>query len=195
MQAAAVTVNGAGDVQKPQQQPMVVGAPPPPAMVPPHWVAIPMPPHPMAPPQFAAAHFVPFHAVVQSPPRAATVPAVVLGSPAPHQAGQEENKTIWVGDLHFWMDENYLHNCFGYTGEVSTDATQPRSWPRPCYSRVSPREKNIIAKQMFLLHSLINLSFLDVTNPCCFLAEFSLRFSGCGQERERVKGFRSGCSC
>nr|ACF80669.1 unknown [Zea mays] len=118
MQAAAVTVNGAGDVQKPQQQPMVVGAPPPAAMVPPHWVAIPMPPHPMAPPQFAAAQFVPFHAVVQSPQLAAPVPAVVLGSPAPHQAGQEENKTIWVGDLHFWMDENYLHNCFGYTGEV-----------------------------------------------------------------------------
>ncbi|RLM86567.1 polyadenylate-binding protein RBP47-like [Panicum miliaceum] len=41
-----------------------------------------------------------------------------MGSPAPHQAGQEENKTIWVGDLHYWMDENYLHSCFGYTGEV-----------------------------------------------------------------------------
>jgi hypothetical protein len=139
MQAAAV--NGGGDVQKPQQQPqpVVVGAPhpPPAAVVPPHWVAMPfapppgaaamvMPPHQMAPapPQFAHAHFVPFHAVAPPPPlpRAVPVPAVALGSPAPHQAGQEENKTVWVGDLHYWMDENYLHNCFGYTGEVSTDA-------------------------------------------------------------------------
>jgi len=140
MQAAAV--NGGGDVQKPQQQPqpVVVGAPHPPAaaVVPPHWVAMPftpppgaaamvMPPHQMAPapPQFAPAHFVPFHAVAAPPPpppRAAPVAAVALGSPAPHQAGQEENKTIWVGDLHYWMDENYLHSCFGYTGEVSTDA-------------------------------------------------------------------------
>lgn len=137
MQAAAV--NGGGDVQKPhQQQPVVMGAPPPPAaaVVPPHWVAMPfapppgaaamvMPPHQMAPapPQFAPAHFVPFHAVAPPPPpRVAPVAAVALGSPAPHQAGQEENKTIWVGDLHYWMDENYLHSCFGYTGEVSTDA-------------------------------------------------------------------------
>ncbi|CAN6167234.1 unnamed protein product [Urochloa humidicola] len=136
MQAAAV--NGGGDVQKPQQQPqpVVVGAPhpPPAAVLPPHWVAMPfapppgaaamvMPPHQMAPapPQFAPAHFVPFHAVAAPPPpppRAAPVPAVAMGSPAPHQAGQEENKTIWVGDLHYWMDENYLHSCFGYTGEV-----------------------------------------------------------------------------
>ncbi|KAK6946141.1 RNA recognition motif domain [Dillenia turbinata] len=32
----------------------------------------------------------------------------------------EENKTIWVGDLHYWMDESFLHNCFSPTGEVST---------------------------------------------------------------------------
>uniref|UniRef100_A0A804QA39 RRM domain-containing protein n=1 Tax=Zea mays TaxID=4577 RepID=A0A804QA39_MAIZE len=129
MQAAAAAANGAGDVQKPQQQPLVAGAPPPPppaAVVPPHWVAMPfapppgaaamvMQPHHMAPPppQFAPTHFVPFHAV--APPRAA---AVALGSPAPHQPGQEENKSVWVGDLHYWMDENYLHSCFGYTGEV-----------------------------------------------------------------------------
>lgn len=30
----------------------------------------------------------------------------------------EENKTVWIGDLHYWMDENYLHSCFGHTGEV-----------------------------------------------------------------------------
>ena len=30
----------------------------------------------------------------------------------------DENKTVWVGDLLYWMDENYLHGCFGHTGEV-----------------------------------------------------------------------------
>ncbi|PIA56378.1 hypothetical protein AQUCO_00700594v1 [Aquilegia coerulea] len=32
----------------------------------------------------------------------------------------EENKTIWIGDLHYWMDEGYLNSCFGQTGEVSS---------------------------------------------------------------------------
>ncbi|XP_057837410.1 polyadenylate-binding protein RBP47 isoform X1 [Cryptomeria japonica] len=30
----------------------------------------------------------------------------------------DEVKTLWVGDLLFWMDENYLHSCFAHTGEV-----------------------------------------------------------------------------
>ncbi|KAJ8628702.1 hypothetical protein MRB53_022025 [Persea americana] len=34
------------------------------------------------------------------------------------QGSTDENKTIWVGDLHYWMDENYLHSCFAQTGEV-----------------------------------------------------------------------------
>lgn len=29
-----------------------------------------------------------------------------------------ENKTIWVGDLHHWMDEVYLSACFTSAGEV-----------------------------------------------------------------------------
>ncbi|XP_057503102.1 polyadenylate-binding protein RBP47-like isoform X1 [Actinidia eriantha] len=31
-----------------------------------------------------------------------------------------ENKTIWIGDLQNWMDEDYLHSCFASTGEVAT---------------------------------------------------------------------------
>uniref|UniRef100_A0ACD5XM67 Uncharacterized protein n=1 Tax=Avena sativa TaxID=4498 RepID=A0ACD5XM67_AVESA len=134
MQAAAAAANVGGDVQKPpQQQQQQLGAPPTAvaAVVPqPHWVAMPFAPpgatamvmpHQMAPapPQFAP-HFVPFHAVAPPPPPLQPRPApvaVALGSPAAH-GGQEENKTIWVGDLHYWMDENYLHSCFGYTGEV-----------------------------------------------------------------------------
>ncbi|XBH92603.1 hypothetical protein VPH35_083693 [Triticum aestivum] len=133
MQAATVAAaaNGGGDVQKQQQ----VGAAPLPAVAalapPPHWVAMPFAPpgaaamvvpHQMAPapPHQFAPHFVPFHAVAPPPPPLQPRPAhVAMGSPAPAaQPGQEENKTIWVGDLHYWMDENYLHTCFGYTGEV-----------------------------------------------------------------------------
>ncbi|XP_011083821.1 polyadenylate-binding protein RBP47 [Sesamum indicum] len=31
-----------------------------------------------------------------------------------------ENRTIWVGDLRNWMDEDYLRSCFASTGEVSS---------------------------------------------------------------------------
>jgi len=34
------------------------------------------------------------------------------------QGAGDEIRTIWIGDLHHWMDENYLHNCFAHTGEV-----------------------------------------------------------------------------
>lgn len=34
------------------------------------------------------------------------------------QNSSEDNKTLWVGDLQHWMDESYLHSCFGQTGEV-----------------------------------------------------------------------------
>ncbi|KAG0592365.1 hypothetical protein M758_1G240700 [Ceratodon purpureus] len=32
----------------------------------------------------------------------------------------EEVKTLWVGDLQYWMDENYLHTAFVHTGEVQS---------------------------------------------------------------------------
>jgi hypothetical protein len=38
----------------------------------------------------------------------------LLQSQQPH----EEAKTLWVGDLQYWMDESYLHSCFVHTGEV-----------------------------------------------------------------------------
>ncbi|XP_076956314.1 polyadenylate-binding protein RBP47-like [Bidens hawaiensis] len=32
----------------------------------------------------------------------------------------EDNKTVWVGDLHHWMDETYLQSCFSQIGEVQS---------------------------------------------------------------------------
>ncbi|KAK6143532.1 hypothetical protein DH2020_023880 [Rehmannia glutinosa] len=34
------------------------------------------------------------------------------------QNSDEDNKTIWIGDLQQWMDEAYLQSCFSQTGEV-----------------------------------------------------------------------------
>ncbi|XP_047983336.1 polyadenylate-binding protein RBP47-like [Salvia hispanica] len=34
------------------------------------------------------------------------------------QPSSEDNKTIWIGDLQQWMDEDYLHSCFSQSGEV-----------------------------------------------------------------------------
>jgi len=30
----------------------------------------------------------------------------------------EEVRTLWIGDLQYWVDESYLHGCFAQTGEV-----------------------------------------------------------------------------
>ncbi|KAL6223613.1 hypothetical protein ACLB2K_006996 [Fragaria x ananassa] len=36
-----------------------------------------------------------------------------------HQAATvEEVRTLWIGDLQYWVDENYLTSCFAHTGEV-----------------------------------------------------------------------------
>ncbi|XP_050214249.1 polyadenylate-binding protein RBP47-like [Mercurialis annua] len=37
-----------------------------------------------------------------------------------NQGSTAENKTVWIGDLHHWMDENYLNNCFGLTSEIAS---------------------------------------------------------------------------
>lgn len=31
---------------------------------------------------------------------------------------QEEIRTLWIGDLQYWMDENYVYTCFAHTNEV-----------------------------------------------------------------------------
>jgi hypothetical protein len=50
----------------------------------------------------------------QPPPQAAAAPA-----PAPSGGGGgDDAKTLWIGDLQYWMDENYLYSCFSQAGEV-----------------------------------------------------------------------------
>ncbi|KAH0866414.1 hypothetical protein HID58_083625 [Brassica napus] len=32
----------------------------------------------------------------------------------------DEIRTLWIGDLQFWMDESFLYSCFAHTGEIHT---------------------------------------------------------------------------
>lgn len=67
------------------------------------------------------------------PPQAVPPPSVGVAMP-PHQQGQPaqlqqqagqtgEIRTLWIGDLQYWMDENYLSSCFAQTGEVDCIVT------------------------------------------------------------------------
>ena len=32
-----------------------------------------------------------------------------------HNPEQVDKRTLWIGDLQYWMDDTYLHNCFSPT--------------------------------------------------------------------------------
>ncbi|XP_052165228.1 RNA-binding protein L-like isoform X2 [Oryza glaberrima] len=110
-QAGAAGVGGAppqwGAIPPPvpQQQygppPHQHQAPPPPQM----WGQAPPPPQPAygQPPPAQAGYY-------GAPPQAA--PAV--------PAGPNEVRTLWIGDLQYWMDENYISACFAPTGELQS---------------------------------------------------------------------------
>ncbi|KAK7310503.1 hypothetical protein RJT34_08057 [Clitoria ternatea] len=114
--------NGSDSSQPQQPEQNVQRQPPPqPAVArPQQWVpmqypaAMVMPHHHMLPPQhYAPPHYVPFHHHQYS--------HVPHHHQQQHQNGSNgENKTVWIGDLHHWMDENYLHRCFASTGEISS---------------------------------------------------------------------------
>ncbi|KAG2300935.1 hypothetical protein Bca52824_037407 [Brassica carinata] len=39
-------------------------------------------------------------------------------TPSSQPTTADEIRTLWIGDLQFWMDENFLYSCFAHTGEV-----------------------------------------------------------------------------
>uniref|UniRef100_A0A0A0LX40 RRM domain-containing protein n=1 Tax=Cucumis sativus TaxID=3659 RepID=A0A0A0LX40_CUCSA len=70
----------------------------------------------------------PYMMMQPQPPQAQPVPQMwpqqpQAGSPQgqpPQPANGDEVRTLWIGDLQYWMDENYIFNCFAHTGEVSS---------------------------------------------------------------------------
>lgn len=58
-----------------------------------------------------------------APPAAATT---TISSHGYHQpTSLEEVRTLWIGDLQYWVDESYLHSCFAHTGEVTSLSNPP----------------------------------------------------------------------
>ncbi|KAL2476296.1 Polyadenylate-binding protein RBP45A [Abeliophyllum distichum] len=41
-----------------------------------------------------------------------------VSAPAVASGGSDEVRSLWIGDLQYWMDENYLTSCFYHTGEL-----------------------------------------------------------------------------
>ncbi|KAJ9136331.1 hypothetical protein P3X46_033422 [Hevea brasiliensis] len=123
------------------QQPGAGGMPPPqPPMGPPQPPAIAPPPPQAHPQQYQQAPPQPYMMMMpqlpqsQPPPPAmwAHQPSMPPAAAPPQQqqfqhaqqqqpgqpASADEIRTLWIGDLQYWMDENYLHSCFAHTGEV-----------------------------------------------------------------------------
>ncbi|XP_018683154.2 polyadenylate-binding protein RBP47C-like isoform X2 [Musa acuminata AAA Group] len=103
-------VAGVDPRRTPSPQPWTAVRYPAPAMVMQHPMMAPPPPPPYGHP------FVPY-------PHPPTPPPQPPSKSNRHQQGDEaaaedEKRTIWVGDLQYWMDENYLLSCFVHTGEV-----------------------------------------------------------------------------
>ncbi|KAL9232330.1 hypothetical protein vseg_007454 [Gypsophila vaccaria] len=66
----------------------------------------------------------PYQASAAAPPQQMWAPPPYSTAPSPSSASaagnQDEIRSLWIGDLQFWMDENYLYNCFIASGEVQS---------------------------------------------------------------------------
>ncbi|KAI0523407.1 hypothetical protein KFK09_005802 [Dendrobium nobile] len=49
---------------------------------------------------------------------AATATTTATSSSYHQPTSIEDIRTLWIGDLQYWVDESYLHSCFAHTGEV-----------------------------------------------------------------------------
>ncbi|KAL5972662.1 Polyadenylate-binding protein rbp45 [Asimina triloba] len=99
---------------QPQQQPFVL-MPPQPQMQqpPPVWNQQPqMPPtHPQQQPQ-------PQPAMQPQPQQPQYTSAAQPAAPQAQPASADEVRTLWIGDLQYWMEESYIYSWFAHTGEV-----------------------------------------------------------------------------
>ncbi|TVU16206.1 hypothetical protein EJB05_39758 [Eragrostis curvula] len=113
------------------QQPQPGMAPPPPPQAaggqPPQWGGIPPPMQPQygaPPPQQPQPPAMwgqppPQAQYGQAPPPQQYYAAPQAPAPAA-PASSDEVRTLWIGDLQYWMDENYISNCFLPTGELQS---------------------------------------------------------------------------
>ncbi|KAH7523591.1 hypothetical protein FEM48_Zijuj06G0028100 [Ziziphus jujuba var. spinosa] len=122
--------NGSDSSQQQQQQQEQNQRQQPPPLPQQQWMAMQYPAatmvmqHHMMPPQHYAApppqHYMAYHQYQQQQHQHVQHPQQQQQQHQQQQGSSGENKTIWVGDLHHWMDENYLHTCFVSTGEIAS---------------------------------------------------------------------------
>ncbi|CAK7351153.1 unnamed protein product [Dovyalis caffra] len=76
----------------------------------------------MPPPQMAQTQPPPPHMWAQHPVHQASIPPPqqLQQGQGQHPASSDEVRTLWIGDLQYWMDENYLASCFAHTGEFAS---------------------------------------------------------------------------
>ncbi|XP_020688656.1 polyadenylate-binding protein RBP45 isoform X2 [Dendrobium catenatum] len=116
-------------------QPPQYQMPPQAQQAPPHWGMVPPPaPQPQYPPsqqlpmwnqqlsQIPPPQSMP---LAQQPQYLQTQYGAPMAAPsslpmqAQHQpASADEVRTLWIGDLQYWMEETYIHGCFAQSGEV-----------------------------------------------------------------------------
>uniref|UniRef100_A0A5B6ZF58 Putative polyadenylate-binding protein RBP45-like n=1 Tax=Davidia involucrata TaxID=16924 RepID=A0A5B6ZF58_DAVIN len=100
-----------------QQQPQYQQPPPPQ-----QWMM--MPPPQQQPPQQQPLQPQPPPAWAQQHPQAVVpLPQQPQQQLAPTQTqttNSDEIRSLWIGDLQYWMDENYLYTCLSQTGELAS---------------------------------------------------------------------------
>nr|CAD1823222.1 unnamed protein product [Ananas comosus var. bracteatus] len=82
---------------------------------PPQWGTI-LPPQPMWNQQ--PSQIPPPLPQTQPHPYYGGASAAAAAAAPPHAAPADEVRTLWIGHLQYWMDENYVFGCFAQTGEV-----------------------------------------------------------------------------
>lgn len=55
----------------------------------------------------------------EQPQAGASWSAGAYGAAQAGVASDDGQKNLWIGELQYWMDENYLWNCFASTNDVS----------------------------------------------------------------------------
>ncbi|KAJ8545659.1 hypothetical protein K7X08_018242 [Anisodus acutangulus] len=77
------------------------------------WMTQQPPQYQVAPPQ-QSGYYYPQQGGVPPPQQQPQYNASASVQPT----SADEIRSLWIGDLQFWMDEQYLVNCFAQTGEV-----------------------------------------------------------------------------
>uniref|UniRef100_A0A5B6ZDJ3 Putative polyadenylate-binding protein RBP45 n=1 Tax=Davidia involucrata TaxID=16924 RepID=A0A5B6ZDJ3_DAVIN len=100
-----------------QQQPQYQQPPPPQ-----QWMM--MPPPQQQPPQQQPLQPQPPPAWAQQHPQAVVPPPQQpqqqLAPTQTQTTNSDEIRSLWIGDLQYWMDENYLYTCLSQTGELAS---------------------------------------------------------------------------